>query len=102
MTGGRSKLGGVNDILRPPPCRIRSLWRNRPDGEYSKALQLPVSCHPGGLAHYSGLGPLIHPQFPAEIEASAPHFPVGAHPSSRRGGNHFARCKAASPADALG
>ena len=42
------------------------------------------------------------PKFPAETLEKASHFPVGAHPSSRRGGNHLARCKAASSAEALG
>ena len=44
----------------------------------------------------------LTPEFPAEILANAYPVPLQAHPSSRRRGNHLARCKAASPAEALG
>ena len=65
--------------------------------------QLPP---PGALkhprAHSSGLGPLVPPQFSAEIVVNAHSSPMGTQTFPRSGGNHLARCKAASSTEGVG
>ena len=102
----RVRMGGVIMILRPPPVEPIPFGGTDPMEGILGHCNYRISCQPRGFEapppHSSGLGPLVPPEFSAETLAKARSFPMGAHPSNHRGGNHLARCKAASPAAALG